>query len=463
MEALLVAIAALFTLLVPAVLAAAEAAVLGLSALIELIALLIEAAATGSLEAARKSRREKRQRAAAAPAAPAESKSPFYRAITSPLVTRWTRRITIASSVLLAITVVISLALNFAFFEWFVRLALQGAERRSGIAITFDEASGNLFTGHVELRGARLVRQGNPVSDFDLTINRFDLNADVFKVLAGERVFDDVTAEGVRGAFTKTGKRDPNRPRRDFTVGLLKISDVKITFSDLSRVERKVEVPFDLASLQVADFRSRWTAFDVLFRSTCDGQLGGQPFQITNRPAGELHETYWQGQGLPIHVVGDYFSGPLAWLVDGRLDINATTKWKPADDNPQLDMHCQLVAHDFKAGPPPQLKPVERAMLEPAFALLNRNSANLPLELDLVMHKNDFDGQLTIMKSELMEAIGGAAETKLKDILPRVEERLDSTLDRVRTGVQGIIRRRAEARAAKEQGDGQQQPESQSP
>ena len=129
-------------------------------------------------------------------------------------------------------TFVALFALNFLCFDWFVRQTLRTAERQSGIAVTFVAAEGNLFTGRVALRDAKFVRTGHPVSDFDLSVARFDVDADVWRLLAGEFAFVDVTVSGVHGQITRTGRRDPTLPRRRFTIERLTVDDVAVEVND---------------------------------------------------------------------------------------------------------------------------------------------------------------------------------------------------------------------------------------
>ena len=172
MEILVVALAALATLLIPLVILMAEGAVLAVSGLVELAALGKEAWATGSLEAARESRQAKRRPSA--------------------VVARWTKWVVYASAGMAAVTILVMLALNFLFFDWFVRRALAAAEKQNGIAVSFAATDGNLFVGRVHLAGAKLVRSGHEVSDFDLTVADVNLDADVLQLLTGKFVFEDV-------------------------------------------------------------------------------------------------------------------------------------------------------------------------------------------------------------------------------------------------------------------------------
>src|SRR5262245_4911198 len=140
MEILVVVVVALATLLVPLVLLMAETAVLGAGALVEAGAYAKDWMSTGSVEAARKSRAERREATAD--------------------IRRWAWWIVLVSAAALGITLLILLGLNFLAFDWVVARAVKTAEPKSGIAVTFAGAEGNLLTGLVKLRDAKFVRTG---------------------------------------------------------------------------------------------------------------------------------------------------------------------------------------------------------------------------------------------------------------------------------------------------------------
>src|SRR5262249_35495037 len=149
------------------------------------------------------------------------------------------------------------------------------------------------------------------------------------QLLRGRLVFQEVNVVGVRGEFIKTGQRDPALPRRQFTIERLMVDDLAIEVTDKSRPPHEVAVPLVVTSLQVADFRSWWAAFDVLFRSACSVLLDANPLKISSHEVGDARKPIWEARALPIHVLSGYFTGPLGWLVDGRVDVDVTTHWRP--------------------------------------------------------------------------------------------------------------------------------------
>jgi hypothetical protein len=423
-EVLVAVLAALAVLLVPIAVLLAAGAVLGASGVVEL--------ATAGKRSA-----------------PAEGATPAARSATS-VVARVAWWFVVLSGILVAATVLLLFALNTFAFEWAVRRALAAGERKSGIAADFESADGNLFVGRVNLRNAKFVRQGHPVADFDLAVQELDVDADVWKLLGGQTVFEDVQVDGVTGQFTRNGQRDPAMPRRQFTIEELTVSNVSLAVADHSRPPHEVIVPVEIESLQIDDFCSTWAAFDMLFRSTCRGLVDGQPFTVETRPIenGAARETQWIARDLPVYVLSGYFAGPLAWLVDGRLDLDVTTRWHPDDHDAELEMHCRLIAHGFAADVPDQLKVLEK-VAEPTLTALHDVNARLPMEFDVTMSKEVFRGQLSPLAAGMADVFAQASGQAFTKLLPNAAERIGDRVNQIRSTIQELRKARAERRAAK--------------
>jgi len=417
-----VVLAALATLILPLALLLASGAVFGASGVTELVA-------------------AGRRRASAEPAT--DKRSP------ASLVARWAWWFLAVSGMMALSTLVFLVALNTFAFDWFVRRALTAAESENGIAAEFNRADGNLFVGKLRLRDAKFVREGHPVSDFDLAVDDVQLNADVWKILFGQIEFEDVAIDGVRGTFTRNGKRDPSQPRRRFTIARLTVDNVSLEVADQSRPPHEVSVPLAIESLQISDFRSTWAAFDMLFRSISRGLIDGQPFTIVNRPTddGDSQETQWVARDVPVHLLSGYFAGPLSWLVDGQLDVDVTTRWRSDESDPELEMHCYLVAHGFAANVPDQL-PILQKVAKPALTVLNQSSTRLPIEFDVTMQKDAFRGQLSPLAAGLAEALAQASGSAFTALFPNAGEKIGDTVDRIRSRIRERRQARDERRLA---------------
>jgi hypothetical protein len=315
-------------------------------------------------------------------------------------------------------------------------LALRGIKQSHGIVVTYQSAEGNWLKGCAQLRGARLERKGQAISDFDLAIDRLDVDCDARRIISGEFAIESVVASSVRGQFTKNGKRNPSQRRQHYTIDRLTIGDMQLDYTDLSRPPRVLRVPLQFTSLEVDDYRSRWALFDVLFRSHTRGTVYGRPFEITSRSAAEANEAVFTVTDLPLSLLGRRISAPLGGRVDGLVDANIQTRWQPSDESTELKMHCSLLAHDFTMRMPNN--PIARAA-GPAMA--SRVPRNVPLEFDLVMSKQSLEGQTSLIDTGILDRIGEEASRERRQMSPsKSSGRMDKTFRRFSSGVRSLIK-----------------------
>ncbi len=436
MEVLYIAGGALF---VPLFIAIGAIGLLGASLSIEAGALATETVTRRSFPAAWNSRRHKRHACKVSRAVGANASSRlrlWLRFLTAPAIFYWSRWLSLAA-VGSVVTIIAIPAMNYLLFEHCLRLALRGVEQSHGIVVAYQSAEGNWLTGHAGLSAARVQRQGHVISDFDLSIGRLNLDWDVRKFISRQLAFESVVVSGVRGRYTKTGTRNSSSqpPRRNYTIDRLTINDAKFDFVDRSRPQRVMNVPLEVSSLDVDDYRSRWPLFDVMFRSNTRGTVYGRPFEITNRTAGEAHESVFKVTDLPLSLLGQRISAPLGGRVDGLVDADIRTHWQPQDESTDLKMHCQLLAHNFTMYMPNN--PIARAA-GPAMA--SRAPRNVPLEFDLVMNKQSFDGQTSLLSTGILERIGEEAGRQRRQASPKSRNGVDRAFGRFHSGIRSLIK-----------------------
>jgi hypothetical protein len=428
MEALYIAGGAL---LLPLVIAIAAIGLLAAGLAIEAGAIATKTFTLRSFPAAWTSRRNKRHATAAefTDGAKAWSRLQFLRA---PTIVYWSRWLALAAGGLL-ITIVAIPAMNYLLFEHCLHLALRGIERAHGIVVTYESADGIWLAGRAELRGARLERRGHAISEFDLAVDRLNVDCDAKKIISGEFAIESVVVTSVRGRFTKTGKRDPSLPRQHYTIDRLTIGDMQLDIVDRSRPPRILRVPLQVTSLEIDGYRSRWALFDVLFRSQTQGTVYGRPFEITSQASAEANEAVFKVTGLPLSLLGRRISAPLGGRVEGLVNANIQTRWQPQGESKELKMHCGLLAHNFTMRMPNN--PIARAA-GPAMA--TRVPRNVPLEFDLVMNEEAFDGQTSLLDSGILERIGEEASRQRRPVTSRSTS--GNPFSRFSSGVRSLIK-----------------------
>jgi hypothetical protein len=434
MEVLYIAGGALF---LPLFIAIVAIGLVGASIAIEVGALATETVTLRSFPAAWDSRRHRRHAVKAASAHRANDWSRWrlrLRFLTVPAIEYWSHWLALAAGGLV-VTIAAIPAMNLLLFEHCLRLALRGIEQSYGIVVTYQAAEGNWLVGRAELRGARLKRQGHAISDFDLSIDRLNVDCHARRVISGEFAFESVVISSLQGRFTQTGKRDPSKPRRHYTIDRLTIGDATLDFVDRSRPPQVMRVPLLVASLEVDGYRSRWSLFDVLFRSNTRGTIYGQPFEITSGMAADAQESVFKVTGLPLSLLRKRISVPLGGRVEGLADVNIRTRWQPQEESSRLKMHCRLLAHSFRLYMPNGL--FQRAARSMVASRLPRN---IPMEFDLVMSKKAFDGQTSFMATGILQSIGEEARRQRRSVSSKRRNRGDRASRRGGAGFQSLIK-----------------------
>ena len=407
----------LFVLVIPLMI---EAVVLLIGVIGQIVALLFELLTGAGIEALR---RKPQPAARETPPPPGITAPPVPQAaLRAPSVVwskvrTWSRRAAVAGGVLLVVTVAAIGIANFFFFEHIVRWSLRGLEQRHGVAVAFESADGNLFTGAVRLRGAHLVRAQHPVSEFDVTIHDLQADIDLSALWQRRLEFQSVAARGVRGDYTRVGPQPDQLPRRGFVVQQLLIEDAQLTWHDVTQPNRPIQLDIEVDSLETAPFRSKWAAFDVQFRTNARGRVAGGPFQVTTREIADGRETRWNAQGLPVSFAGAYLGGPFSWITEGTLNVDVVDRWSIPEDALDIEMDWQLVLKDIRAEARADLPAPARAVAGPIVKYLNEHPRELPLAFSVTINRREFAGRMSPPLEFLMQVLGDAATNELADRL----------------------------------------------
>jgi hypothetical protein len=196
-----------------------------------------------------------------------------------------------------------------------------------------------------------------------------------------------------------------------------------------------MQLPLEVASLEVDNYRSRWALFDVLFRSQTQGTIYGRPFEITSRADAEAHESVFKVTDLPLSLLGQRISAPLGGRVDGVVDADIRTLWQPQDESTELKMHCNLLAHDLAL-----YMPNGAFQRVAGSAMASRVPRSMPMEFDLAMNKQSFDGQTSLVETGILERIGEEANRNRRQVSPKSRNRVDRAFDRFRPGVRSLFK-----------------------
>jgi len=317
----------------------------------------------------------------------------------------------VGTSLLVLAIIVVSIA-NWFFFDAIVRSQLAGVKEKTGITVTFGSANGNLWTGVVALHNVEFKRTEDESSQFDLSAETFRIDLSTIDLLLLDAVFEQVEVQGLRGTYDRVGLPEKLKLRKTFRLDRLKVSDVAIEVRDHTRRKNVVQAQLQIESLVAEPLRSEWAVFDLLFRTDAKGRVNGRDFSIATHEIPDGRQTRWQGDGLPVELLGAYLGGPLNWVTAGRLDIDVTDRWQ-LGDSAEIEMHWDVVLRDVKAEVPPDASRMTRVVAQPTVALLNKHSVRLPLKFDVVVDRERFHFAASPEAMELGRTIGDALADEL--------------------------------------------------
>lgn len=420
---LVMAIAQLFAVVIPA---AIMLAVQVCALILELIFELIAWAAFGKTK-------KKPSSVAAAEESSAEKKTPDKKTARPAFSDKqwkrirvWTRRVALAFGVLLVLTLGTIFVLNAFFFQPTLRWALNKVDQSTGIAITFDGAEGNFWTGRVEISGAQFKRQGNPVSDFDIAIEKLSIDLAMSDALRGKARFEKLSFQGVSGEYIRFKPAEKTGKKRRYSIDSLSVNDVKIDFTDHTFKNQPFQTTLEVERFAAKPYRSNWAVFDILFHSNATGKIDGSPFTLVSKEVNGEKRTEWKATDLRVEHLGQQLGGPFRWLREGLFDIEVIDRWK-TDGNTDIESHCSFVLRDLKVQTPQNASLTTKTIAAPVVAFLNKHGKRLPLEFDIKLDEKQFEAKYSAEAAGLTKAIvdgikaeiarqNGPNPKKLKDV-----------------------------------------------
>lgn len=365
------------------------------------------------------------------------------------LSSRVARTVAMILTGLAAVVLTCVLVANFLYFDQSVRFVLGQVETRTGIATECGDIEGSLLTGEVRMRDCDIRRSSHPRSTFELEVAVVDIDLRITSMF-GTATLDSATVEGLTGwvrtdrvRATDEGDGEARvKPRRDFAVKDLRVSEVRVSVSGKNQDGNDFEIPIEIGAFEIRPLRSRLALFDVLFRANGRGTLAGAPFQLSSEEIPGGRRTEWRAQGVPIASVGSLVGGPLAWFSSGTVDVYVDDEWQRSDAT-SIDLDWRLDFSELEVAPPPGTGRVARVLTAPLTRFVNGFDGAFPLEFALVLNENQFEYRSSLSAAGVWTAIGESVNTALRlmgfdfssaeHTGESIKEGMKSVLDRVRT------------------------------
>ena len=366
---------------------------------------------------------------------------------------RIARVIALVLAVLTGLVFACVLIINFFFFEDSARFVLGKVEDRAGIATECEDIRGSLLFGRVDLQNCSIRRPDHPTSSFELTVSEVNIDLRITSML-GTATLDTARVAGLNGwvrsdrsqALDESADDDQERPRREFEVKDLQVSDTNVRLSGTNPDGNRFDVPIQIDRLEVQPLRSRFALFDVLFRSNASGSLAGAPFTLSSSKIPDGRRTEWRAEKVPIASFGSMTGGLLSWFSSGYVDVYVDDEWQRSDAT-AINMDWNLSFSQIEVTPPPGTGRVTRFVTAPLTRYVNSFDGEFPLEFEMVLNEDQFLYQSSLAAAGVWTAIGEAANNALSVIGIDLDSP-ENTGDSLKEGMKSILER---ARKPREQ------------
>ncbi len=295
------------------------------------------------------------------------------------------------------------------YFEPVLQWVLQRVKDRGGIEVTYDSVRGRFLSGKVHFKGVQLNRTEHPRSEYSIHAKDFYFDLDMLALAFGKKHIQACKLKHVAGEFTRKIKKKRRKRKRPYVIDELLIEDLTLSYADEAAPGGAVRSEITVEKLHCRDFRSRYKAFDLLFRSQVSAAVDGHPVLFSSPLDRNGHEGAsrgsWQTQDFPLTTAAAYSKGASKYITGGRMDIDMTKEPKPGDGSVVL-MDWNLHLRDVTVEGPDHWPGALKKITSPAVNFINRKGKDFSLQFTLEIEESFFEKAPSMDTSELWKKLG---------------------------------------------------------
>jgi hypothetical protein len=268
---------------------------------------------------------------------------------------------------------------SVVLFEPLLRGVLTRATSNAGIDLSYEGSSGFLLAGKVELTGLALARSSDTGLAFDLEVDQVVADVDLWSLLTNEPRLELGAVRGLTGSITPPqsavrldSANHPGRTRRAFRADRLTVENIDVLIAPHGSDPYRL----DIASGEVAPFRSQSALFDLLFRSNLEAEVAGQPLLVETRQiSANGRETLWHFDEVEVDRLKLIVpKAPLTWLSAGTATLRVDDRWNLDDE--VIDMDWRVVLSNLAVTAPAAASASERALAGGLSRVLDAQGGN---------------------------------------------------------------------------------------
>ncbi len=341
----------------------------------------------------------------------------------------WIKYVLMGAGALSAVLSVLLILAETVYFEQTVRWIANWQTSKTRVQLSFDSVEGSFLKRQFMFQTLHIVRppeQGDTGFDVNIAQVNGSFEGAFFTI---PKSMSELILEGVQGELhlperSDSVSRTPGKLSLDlilqrkpsFTVRKLVLRNANL---EIFSPEKTHLTTITVQEWISAPLRSRYAAFDLLFRSNLDASVGET--NITIRTSGEhqARETFWRITPIPISPVTDFLGPPFDIVQNGEAHLEIHDQWSLADDSLFIDSRWNLGLRNLTLEPDDGGNFLSRFRQSAAAGILRRYLEKND-GLELAFHIRIEDGSLSTTINGLVQDLLELAKENGLQIFTRI-------------------------------------------
>jgi len=252
------------------------------------------------------------------------------------------RRPAIIAAVIPAALFMLVVATDLFFHEALVRAAVSQANKRPGLKVDFESASGSFIRGTTTVRGLKVDYIGPGGGAARIAVGEVAVQYRVFDVLDDAPELIGATIDGLKGQWVRGEQSQAVKSvkeARHYTLGRLHIMESRVLLND---APNGVTLDVAVETLHTTPLRSTRAVFDLLYRSQATASINGKTVTLASYHDVDVILSKCVFEELPLELLRAHVSFPFKYLADGQIGLTLDQRWDDAQDDVSVDMDVDM-------------------------------------------------------------------------------------------------------------------------
>jgi hypothetical protein len=196
------------------------------------------------------------------------------------------------------------------------------------------------------VNGVTLKREVEGRNAFQLEIASLTADLAVLRLADPVWQMDRLDLLGVKGEFQIVERKEGGGAiagGRVFETREVLVQNAELAFMNRRDVPEGITTQVEIEKLQVDEYRSDWSLYDLLYRSTLTGKVDGEPFTFTPALADGKQTVTWKLDRIDLSKWSRGWALRGALALAGPAQVTAVHSW-PVEQPYTIQQHWKIAA-----------------------------------------------------------------------------------------------------------------------